>query len=125
MYASPQDPILLDAWWELPECSVAFFARGCQLVGDNIGGLRSINVMPSFKEGDNLPCLQLDVAAPVQQPGSYSYLSHTVYDAATNRAVATWPLKEESDSTTLGTQIAYQQVCQTMSYTHIHRNSFE
>jgi hypothetical protein len=24
------DPITLDAWWDLPECSLSFFARGCK-----------------------------------------------------------------------------------------------
>jgi hypothetical protein len=36
-----RDPISMDAWWDLPECSVPFFARGCKLVGDE---LRSVNV---------------------------------------------------------------------------------
>ena len=63
--------------------------------------------MPSFKEGDPLPYLQIDVTSPVMQTGSY--LSHTIYDAATNKVVATYPLKNEGTGASSG-QMVYQQV---------------
>ena len=64
--------------------------------------------MPSFKEGDALPVLQIDVALPLQQlPGSY--LSHTVYKADTHEVVATWPLRDEGADAESGQRV-FQQV---------------
>ena len=94
--------------WELPELSVPFFARGCRLLGDNVGGLRSVNLLPSFREGEPIPYLQIDVAVPVSQPGG-AYLSHTVLSATTGEVVATWPLQQEGSHESHG-QLAYQQV---------------
>ena len=77
-------------------------------------GLRSINVLSSYREGDPLPHLQVDIAVPVTHQGTY--LSHTVTDAVTGEVVATWPLNQQQGiegaaiaSASRG-QLAYQQV---------------
>lgn len=59
-------------------------------------------MLPSYREGDPLPHMQISIAAP-QQPGQY--LSHTVFDAHSRRAVATWPPADAGR-----TQLAFQQV---------------
>ena len=111
----PTAPISLEAWWELPELSVSFFTRGCRLVGDSLGssgGLRSVNTLPSYKEGERMPTLQLDVAVPVvqgNQQGEHAgvHLTHTLYDAAMDAVVASWSARQKGGP---GEKLAFQQV---------------
>ncbi|KAG1668378.1 hypothetical protein FOA52_004887 [Chlamydomonas sp. UWO 241] len=80
------DPIRLDAWWALPEVDTMFFARGCQLVGDE---LQSVTELPSARQGEPLPALSMRIAWPNATPGLS--LSHAAYDVTTGECVAEWP----------------------------------
>jgi len=79
------EPMSMARWWSLPHVSVGFLARGMVLLEAlDLGHLRSVNTLPAPREGEELPTLQIRLAAP-RVPGCL--LRHSLRDSSTGQIV--------------------------------------
>ncbi|WIA19886.1 hypothetical protein OEZ85_005786 [Tetradesmus obliquus] len=86
------DPISLEAWWALPEVSLALCAAGGRLVDG--GQLRACNVLPAVREGQVLPSLKIPLAGPCSEQ---QYLCVKLLDNK-KQMLASWQHKPSSSS---------------------------